>query len=79
MKSYPEMKAPAGYIYRREKRDFGEYYDREELITCEDCKWYELPSHKITENCVRWMKSNGILLPINPNDYCSYAERRIDG
>ena len=50
-----------------------------EIIQCKDCKWYELPSHKITENCVRWMKSNGILLPIKPNDFCSYAERRTDG
>ena len=49
-----------------------------EIIRCKDCKWYELPSHKITENCVRWMKNNGILLPIKPNDYCSYAERRTD-
>ncbi len=49
-----------------------------EIVRCKDCKWYELPSHKITENCVRWMKSNGILLPIKPNDYCSYAERRTD-
>ena len=49
-----------------------------EIIRCKECKWYELPSHKITENCVRWMKSNGILLPIKPNDYCSYAERRTD-
>ena len=50
-----------------------------EIIYCKDCKWYELPSHRITENCVRWMKSNGILLPIKPNDFCSYAERRTDG
>lgn len=50
-----------------------------EIIRCKDCKWYELPSHKITENCVRWMKRNSILLPIKPNDYCSYAERREEG
>ena len=50
-----------------------------EIIRCKDCKWYELPSHKITENCVRWMKSNCILLPIKPNDYCSYAEKREEG
>ena len=49
-----------------------------EIVRCKECKWYELPSHKITENCVKWMKSNGILLPIKPNDYCSYAERRTD-
>lgn len=49
-----------------------------EIVRCKDCKWYELPSHRITENCVKWMKSNGILLPIKPNDYCSRAERRTD-
>lgn len=48
------------------------------VIRCKDCKWYELPSHKITKNCVRWMKSNGILLSIEPNDYCSYGEIRED-
>ncbi len=49
-----------------------------QIIHCKDCIWYELPSHKITENCVRWMKSNGILLPIKPDDFCSRAERRTD-
>ena len=49
-----------------------------EIVRCKDCIWYELPSHKITENCVRWMKSNGILLPIKPDDFCSRAERRTD-
>ena len=49
-----------------------------EIIHCKDCRWYELPSHKISENCVRWMKSNGILLPIKPDDFCSRAERRTD-
>ena len=49
-----------------------------EIIHCKDCIWYELPSHKISENCVRWMKSNGILLPIKPDDFCSRAERRTD-
>ena len=49
-----------------------------EIVRCKDCKWYELPSHKITENCVRWMKSNGILLPIKPDDFCSRAKRRTN-
>ena len=49
-----------------------------EIIHCKDCKWYELPSHRITENCVRWMESNGILLPIKPDDFCSRAERRTN-
>lgn len=47
-----------------------------EIIRCKDCKWYGLPSHKITENCVKWVKRNSILLPIKPDDFCSYAERR---
>lgn len=49
-----------------------------EVIRCKDCKWYELPSHRITENCVRWWKNNGVLLPIKPTDFCSYGERRED-
>ena len=49
---------------------------QQEIIHCKDCIWYELPSHKISENCVRWMKSNGILLPIKPDDFCSRAERK---
>ena len=51
---------------------------QQEIIHCKDCIWYELPSHKISENCVRWMKSNGILLPIKPDDFCSRAERRTN-
>ena len=49
-----------------------------DIIHCKDCIWYELPSHRITENCVRWMKSNGVLLPIKPDDFCSRAERITD-
>ena len=49
-----------------------------EIIHCKDCIWYELPNHRITENCVRWMKSNGILLPIKHDDFCSRAERKIE-
>ena len=47
-----------------------------EIIRCKDCKWYELPSHRITENCVKWWKNNGVLLPIKPTDFCSYGERK---
>ncbi len=49
-----------------------------EIIKCNACKWYELPSHGITENCVKWLGNNGVLLPIKPTDFCSYAERRTD-
>ena len=47
-----------------------------EIIHCKDCIWYELPSYRIYENCVRWMESNGILLPMKPDDSCGRAERR---
>ena len=74
MKSYPEMKAPAGYIYRREKRDFGEYYDREELITCEDCiYWWE--SHKMCKRN-KDKNHNCACMDCDANFYCKNAERR---
>lgn len=47
-----------------------------EIIRCKDCEFYEQPEYRIYENCVRWKDSNGILLPINPDDFCSRAERR---
>lgn len=74
MSNLPEMKAPAGWIYRREKRDFGEYYDREELITCEDCKYYETRYDKPI--CVNHYLPDGEPEPHSPDDYCSDAKRR---
>ena len=69
MSNLPEMKAPAGYIYRREKRDFGEYYDREELITCEDCKYWQ-NGHL----CKQLSQYGSIETP--PDFYCGFAEKR---
>ena len=69
MSNLPEMKAPAGYIYRREKRDFGEYYDREELITCEDCKYW-----KNGHLCKQLSQYGSIETP--PDFYCGFAEKR---
>ena len=73
MSNLPEMKAPAGYIYRREKRDFGEYYDREELITCEDCKYFieDIIFHK--PMCAR---IGHAIVNLNADDFCSRAEKR---
>lgn len=46
-----------------------------EIIHCRECKHYEDPSYKIFENCVKWKESHGIILPIKPNDFCSYGCR----
>lgn len=46
-----------------------------DIVLCQDCKHYEDPDHKIFENCVKWKESHGIILPIKPNDSCSYGER----
>ena len=46
-----------------------------DIVRCRECKYYEDPNHKIFENCVKWKDSHGIILPIKPNDSCSYGER----
>ena len=46
-----------------------------EIVRCHECEYYEDPNHKIFENCVKWKDSHGIILPIKPNDSCSYGER----
>ena len=46
-----------------------------DIVRCRECKHYEDPDHKIFENCVKWKDSNGIILPMKPNDSCSYGER----
>lgn len=46
-----------------------------DIVHCRECKYYEDPNHKIFENCVKWKDSHGIILPIKPNDSCSYGER----
>ena len=43
-----------------------------EVVRCKDCRWYEIPEAKIFENCCR----NDYLIPMKPNDYCSYGKRR---
>jgi hypothetical protein len=43
-----------------------------EVVRCKDCKYYEIHKPTITLNCER----EGKLVPMMPNDYCSYGERR---
>ena len=42
-----------------------------EVVRCKDCKYYEIHKPTITLNCER----EGKLVPMMPNDYCSYGER----
>lgn len=61
------------YIVNAEDENHLTYGDKyERLIRCKDCQWYEKPKAKIFENCCR----NDYLIPMTPNDYCSYGERR---
>lgn len=45
------------------------------VVRCKDCKYYEIHRPKVLENCER----NGHLIPMSPDDFCSYGERRSDG
>ena len=42
------------------------------VVRCKDCKHYEIHKPKVLENCER----NGYLIPMKPNDFCPYGERR---
>ena len=45
------------------------------VVRCKDCKHYEVHKPKVLENCER----NGYLIPMSPDDFCSYGERRTNG
>ena len=45
------------------------------VVRCKDCKHYEIHRPKVLENCER----NGYLIPMKPDDFCSYGERKEDG
>ena len=44
------------------------------VVRCKECKYYEIHRPKVSENCER----NGHLIPMLPDDFCSYGERRND-
>ena len=46
--------------------------DAVEIVRCQYCKYYEIHKPKVLENCER----NGYLIPMKPNDFCSYGERK---
>ena len=39
---------------------------------CWECKYYEIHKPKVLENCER----NGYIIPMKPDDFCSYGERK---
>lgn len=42
------------------------------VVSCKDCKHYEIHKPKVLENCER----NGYIIPMKPDDFCSYGERK---
>ena len=46
--------------------------DAVEVVRCKDCKHYEIHKPKVLENCER----NGYIIPMKPDDFCSYGERK---
>lgn len=42
------------------------------VVQCKDCKHYEIHKPKVLENCER----NGYIIPMKPDDFCSYGERK---
>ena len=45
------------------------------VVRCKDCKHYEIHKPKVLENCER----NGYIIPMKPDDFCSYGERKEGG
>ena len=45
------------------------------VVQCKDCKHYEIHKPKVLENCER----NGYIIPMKPDDFCSYGERKEGG
>lgn len=48
--------------------------DAVEVVRCKDCRYYEIHKPRVLENCER----KGYLIPMAPDDFCSYGERRVD-
>ena len=62
----------AGVLSVLEKLDAAPTVDAVVVVRCQYCKYYEIHKPKVLENCER----NGYLIPMKPNDFCPYGERR---
>ena len=56
-----------GYMIRKRPT-----VDSVEVVRCRECKHYEIHKPKVLENCER----NGYMIPMKPDDFCSYGERK---
>lgn len=65
-KEIKEMFSPVGCDHFKNQADFVE------VVRCKDCKYYEIHKPSVTLNCER----NGRVIPMMPNDFCSYGERK---
>ena len=71
-----------GDEYEDRFHDF-QYVDRDQIdkapsidiVRCKECKWYGNEQKKIYECCTYWAQNGGVLVPMKPDDYCSYGER----
>ena len=60
-----------GYVDAKQIAD-APTVDAAEVVRCKDCKYYEIHKPKVLENCER----NGYIIPMKPDDFCSYGERK---
>lgn len=50
-----------------------------EIIRCKDCKHYKAKQGNLPWKNSRRYCNKGVTLATNPDDFCSFAERRTDG
>ena len=60
-----------GYVDAKQIAD-APTVDVVEVTRCRNCKHYEIHKPKVLENCER----NGYIIPMKPDDFCSYGERK---
>ena len=60
-----------GYVDAKQIAD-APTVDAAPVVRCKDCKHYEIHKPKVLENCER----NGYIIPMKPDDFCSYGERK---
>lgn len=54
--------------------------DAVEIVQCENCKHYK--KSEVSDRMMCWRKDvdgQPVCYDFNPNDFCSYGERRTDG
>ena len=80
LERYTEMERNGNLVFAacEIKQDFADMVsnfqpvDAVEFVRCKDCKHYEIHKPKVLENCER----NGYIIPMKPDDFCSYGERK---